>query len=82
MALTKDPDNADAVAALRDSGCRVDISELGRAFRVIFYEDHTDEDASQVHGLPLIKEIWVIGSKISSDGIEGLKERAPKAKIY
>lgn len=79
----QEPDNQDAIAALRELGCRVDINQRGRAWRIFFYEKHKDNAVAQVHGLPCITEVWLVGSRVSDLMAERLKESLPPTtKIY
>jgi hypothetical protein len=76
------PDNQDAIAALRDVGCRVDVNEQGRVWRVFLYEKNRDQDAAQIHGFPMLREIWLLGSKVTPPFVERLKAEFPKAKVF
>lgn len=78
-----EPDNQDAVAALRELGCRVDINDEGRAWRIFLYERHRDNAVAQIHGLPCLKEIWLVGSLVSDQMANNLRESLPESvKIY
>jgi len=76
------PDNQDAVRALRELGARVDLNEQGRVWRVFLYEKNKDNAALQIHGFPMLREIWLLGSKVSPQIIEKLKEAHPKARVF
>jgi len=76
------PDNQDAVRALRELGARVDLNEQGRVWRVFLYEKNKDNAALQIHGFPLLREIWLLGSKVSPQIVEKLREAYPKARIF
>ena len=77
-----EPDHPDAVAALKDLGARLDTNEHGNVWRLFFYEDHGDSDVAQIHGLPSLKEIWLVGSKATRPMVEQLKEKMPNTTIY
>jgi len=76
------PDNQDAIRALRELGARVDLNEQGRVWRVFLYEKNKDNAALQIHGFPMLREIWLLGSKVSPQIIEKLKEAYPKARVF
>ncbi|MFP6673743.1 MAG: hypothetical protein VB878_01575 [Pirellulaceae bacterium] len=78
----EEPDNIDAAAAIKDVGGRVDLNKFGRVWRVFLYERNTDADVAQIHGLPMLKEIWLLGTKVTQEGYEKVKEAFPDAKIY
>jgi hypothetical protein len=78
----EEPDNIDAAAAIKDVGGRVDLNKFGRVCRVFLYERNTDADVAQIHGLPMLKEIWLLGTKVTQEGYEKVKEAFPDAKIY
>ena len=77
-----EPDHPDAVAALKDLGARLETNEAGNVWRILFYEDHKDADLAQIHNLHSLKELWVIGSKISKDATEAFKEAFPDVTVY
>jgi len=76
------PDNQDAIRALRELGARVDLNEQGRVWRVFLYEKNKDNAALQIHGFPMLREIWLLGSKVSPQIVEKLKEAYPKARVF
>lgn len=80
--LPPPPDHQDAVAALKDVGARLDLNEQGNVWRVFFYDKNTDAHLAQIRNLPSLREIWLIGSKVTKPGAEGLRERLPKVTIY
>ena len=67
---------------LKDMGVRLDLNKWESVWRMIFYESHDDEVLEQIHGLPCLKEIWLLGTKVSKEGYEALKERMPEMTIY
>lgn len=77
------PDDAKAVAALKKLGVRLDVSEKGNIWRVIF-DDTNGKDPALVllNGLPGLKEAWLIGTKITDDAAKELKEQRPKVTVY
>ena len=77
-----EPDHPDAVAVLKDLGARLDLNKWESVWRIIFYENHDDAVLEQIHGLPCLKEIWLLGTKVSKEGHESLKERMPELTIY
>jgi len=77
-----EPDHPDAVAALKDIGARVDLNKWESVWRIIFYEQHDDSVIERFHGLPCLKEIWLLGTKVTEEGYEALKERMPELTIY
>jgi hypothetical protein len=77
-----EPDHPDTVAALKEIGARCEVDKTGHVWRVFFYEKNTDEHLSQLHGLAGLKEIWLIGSRVTPKGVEELKEEYPKVTVY
>ncbi|MCO6458025.1 MAG: hypothetical protein J5I93_22200 [Pirellulaceae bacterium] len=77
-----EPDHPDTLSALRDIGARLDIDDRGHVWRVFFYERNNDEQLSQLHGLAALKEIWVVGSRVTAKGIEQIKASFPKVRVY
>ena len=78
-----EPDNRDAIQALRSLGARVDINNKDRAWRVFLYHRHKDEVLDQIHGLPCLEQIWLLGSRVTSVGAKKLQERlGDKVTIY
>ena len=77
-----EPDHQDAVAALRDIGARLDVNDNGNVWRIFFYEKHTDKDLDQIHGLPALKELWLLTTKITSNGANAVRERLDKATVH
>jgi hypothetical protein len=76
------PDNRDAIAALREMGARVDVNEQGRVWRIFLYEQSRDPVAAQIHGFPMLKEIWLLGSRVTPHMVERLRDAYPKVKVY
>ena len=77
-----EPDNQDAIVALKDIGARVDSNDKDRVWRVFFYDKHGDDALAQVHGLPALKEVWILGTKISEQMKDRFVEQFPKVKVY
>ncbi len=77
-----EPDHPDTVAALREIGARCEVDKTGHVWRLFFYEKNTDEHLSHVHGLAGLKEIWLIGSRVSPKGVEAFKEEYPDVTVY
>ena len=77
-----EPDHQDSVAALNDLGARLELNEHGNAWRLFFYEDHGDDAVAQIHGLNSLKEIWLLGTKVSEKMVAELKEHLPKVKVF
>ena len=77
-----DPDHPDTVAALKDIGARLDLNEQGRIWRVFFYDRNQDDDLAHIHGLRDLKEVWLLGTKVTRQGAERLKERLPEVTVY
>ena len=77
-----EPDHQDSVAALNDLGARLELNEHGNAWRLFFYEDHGDDAVAQIHGLNSLKEIWLLGTKVSEKMVDELKEHLPEAKVF
>jgi len=77
-----EPDNQDAIVALKDIGARVDSNDKERVWRVFFYEKHGDDALAQVHGLPALKEVWILGTKITEQMKDRFVEQFPKVKVY
>ena len=76
------PDHPDTVAALRDIGARLDLNEEGRIWRIFFYERNHDEQLADIHGLQDLKEVWLLGTKVTPQGVSHLKERLPDVTVY
>ena len=77
-----EPDDPDAVQALKDIGARLETNEEGNVWRVFFYEDHTDADVTRMHSLHSLKQVWVIGSKATPECVAQLREQFPNATVY
>ena len=77
-----EPDDPNAVQALKDIGARLETNEEGNVWRVFFYEDHTDADVTRMHSLHSLKQVWVIGSKATPECVTQLREQFPNATVY
>jgi hypothetical protein len=77
-----EPDDPNAVQALKDIGARLETNEEGNVWRVFFYEDHTDADVTRMHSLHSLKQVWVIGSKATPECVAQLREQFPNATVY
>jgi hypothetical protein len=77
-----DPDHPDAVAALKDLGARLELNKWDSVWRILFYESHDDSVLDQIHSLPCLKEVWLMGTKVTEEGYEKFKERFPDITIY
>ncbi len=77
-----DPDHPDAVAALKDLGARLELNKWNSVWRILFYESHDDSALDQIHSLPCLKEVWLMGTKVTEEGYEKFKERFPDITIY
>ena len=77
-----EPDDPNAVQALKDIGARLETNEEGNVWRVFFYEDHTDADVTKMHSLHSLKQVWVIGSKATPECVTQLREQFPNATVY
>lgn len=77
------PDDKKAVAALRKLGVRLDVNEKGNVWRVIFNDMNGRDDALVLlKGLPGLKELWLIGTKVTPKAAEKFKEDHPKMTVY
>ena len=77
-----EPDDPNAVQALKDIGARLETNEEGNVWRVFFYEDHTDADVTRMHSLHSLKQVWVIGSKATPECVTQLRAQFPNATVY
>ena len=77
-----EPDDPNAVQALKDIGACLETNEEGNVWRVFFYEDHTDADVTRMHSLHSLKQVWVIGSKATPECVTQLREQFPNATVY
>ena len=77
-----EPDDPNAVQALKDVGARLETNEEGNVWRVFFYEQHTDADVTKMHSLYSLKQVWVIGSKATPECVTQLREQFPNATVY
>ncbi|QDU94560.1 prolipoprotein diacylglyceryl transferase [Lignipirellula cremea] len=77
------PDDAKAIEALTRLKCRLDRNDYGNVWRVFMYEHHgTDASLLLLSGLPSLRELWVLGTKVTAKGIEELRVEMPKLTIY
>ena len=77
------PDDKKAVAALQNLKVRLDVSEKGNVWRVIF-DDSNGRDQALVllKGLPALRELWLLGTRISKDTAKKFDEEHPKITVY
>lgn len=77
------PDDEKAVAALRKMQVRLDSNDRGNVWRVIF-DDTNGKDQSLVllKGLPALRELWTIGTHVTSVAVAEFKEERPKVTVY
>ena len=77
------PDDKKAVAALQKLKVRLDVSDKGNVWRVIF-DDSNGKDPALVllNGLPALKEVWLLATKVTPDAAKKFKEEHPKMTIY
>ena len=77
------PDDEKALAALRKMRVRLDVNEKGNVWRAIF-DDTNGKDPSLVllKGLPALKELWLLGTKVTPTAAESFKTEHPKIKVY
>ena len=71
----KGDDHPDAIAALKDLGARLDLNKHERVWRIFFYEQHDDAVLDQIHGLPSLKELWLLHTRVTEEGAEKVRER-------
>ena len=77
------PDDEMAVAALKKLRIRLDTTEKGNVWRVIFDDTTgTDQQLLLLGGLPALKEVWLLGTKAKPADAEKLKETRPQLKVY
>jgi hypothetical protein len=58
------------------------VNEQGNVWRIFFYEKHTNGLLNHLLGLNSLKEIWLLGSKVTEVGVEELKKEKPNATVY
>ena len=51
-------------------------------WRVFFYDKNSDDDLTHIHGLADLKEVWLLGSKVTNGGAADLRERLPDVKVF
>lgn len=75
-------DNQDILQELTYLGVRLDTGNDGYVWRAFLYENHDDEVLKLVRGLPKIRELWTIGSKVSSGAMATYREDHPECTIH
>ncbi len=77
------PDDEKALAALKKLKVRLDVNDKGNVWRAIF-DDTNGKDPSLVllKGLPALKELWLLGTKVTAKAADAFKEEHPKIKVY
>ena len=75
-------DHPDAIAALKDLGARLDLNKHERVWRIFLYENHGDEALEQIHGLSSLKELWLLHTRVTSEGAEKARERLEGVTVY
>ena len=77
------PDDEKALAALRKMRVRLDVNEKGNVWRAIF-DDTNGKDPTLVllKGLPALKELWLLGTKVTPTAAESFQAEHPKIKVY
>ncbi|MCA9268503.1 MAG: hypothetical protein KDA41_08525 [Planctomycetales bacterium] len=77
------PDDEKAVAALKKLRVRLDVNAKGNVWRAIF-DDYNGKDPNLVllNGLPALKELWLIGTKVTEKAVDEIRHERPKATIY
>lgn len=77
------PDDAKAVTALKKLRVRLDVNEQGNVWRVIFDDMNGRDDALVLlQGLPALKELWIIGTRVTPKAAESIKEDRPELTVY
>jgi len=76
------PDDEFSVEQLKKAGCRVDVNDKGNVWRVFLYERHTNALLNHTLGLPGLKELWLLGSKVTKTAVTELQKELPKTKIH
>jgi len=78
-----EPDHPDAINALKDIGVRLLYNKFDVVFRILFYDNHRDEHLEQIRGLPNLKEVWLLGTKVTKNAAAELQERLGEdVKVY
>ncbi len=75
-------DHPDAIGALKDLGARLDLNKHERVWRIFLYETHGDETLEQIHGLSSLKELWLLHTRVTSEGAEKVRERLEGVTVY
>ena len=78
----KGDDHPDAIAALKDLGARLDLNKHERVWRIFFYEQHGDDVLDQIHGLPSLKELWLLHTRVTKEGAEKARERLEGVTVH
>ena len=78
----KGDDHPDAIAALKDLGARLDLNKHERVWRIFFYERHDDDMLDQIHGLPSLKELWLLHTRVTKEGAEKVRERLEGVTVH
>ncbi|MCP4811250.1 MAG: hypothetical protein GY888_01985 [Planctomycetaceae bacterium] len=78
----KGDDHPDAIAALKDLGARLDLNKHERVWRIFFYEQHGDDVLDQIHGLPSLKELWLLHTRVTEEGAEKARERLEGVTVH
>jgi hypothetical protein len=77
------PDDEKALAALRKLRVRLDVNDKGNVWRAIF-DDTNGKDPSLIllKGLPALKELWLLGTKVTQPVAESFKAEHPMVKVF
>jgi hypothetical protein len=77
------PDDEKAVAALKKLRVRLDVTDKGNVWRAIF-DDTNGKETSLVllRGLPALKEVWLLGTKVPPAAADELRQQRPALKVY
>ena len=78
----KGDDHPDAIAALKDLGARLDLNKHERVWRIFFYEQHGDDVLDQIHGLPSLKELWLLHTRGTEEGAEKARGRLDGVTVH
>ncbi|MFP6618726.1 MAG: hypothetical protein VB877_05220, partial [Pirellulaceae bacterium] len=78
----KGDDHPDAIAALKDLGARLDLNKHERVWRIFFYEQHDDTALDQIHGLPSLKELWLLHTRVTEEGAGKARERLEGVTVH
>lgn len=77
------PDDDKALAALKKLRVRLDTTEKGNVWRAIL-DDTNGKDPTLVllKGLPALREVWLLGTKVSAKAAEVFREEHPKIRVF